>query len=75
MVNKVINIANIREMIEDVIKLEIDENDNNNNNLSVIPNYYPFPTPITESSNIKLVELLKKYNKWEQIQSMQSQIS
>ena len=70
-VDKVIGIANIRESIEDVIKMEIE---NNNENQSIIPNYYPFPTPVNQQNNAKVVELLKKYNKWEDIDKMQRDI-
>eukprot|EP01083_Nonionella_stella_P017025 47539_1 len=70
-VDKVIQIADIRETIEDVIKLEVDKN---SDTVSIIPHYYPFPTPLTRKANAKLVDLLKQYNKWDHIESMQKDV-
>ena len=70
-VNAVIGIAEVREAIEEIIKTEIEKN---SDDTSIIPNYYPFSTPLTEENNLALVELLKKYNRWEHIQSLQNDI-
>ena len=70
-VDKVIGIADVRETIEEVIKMEIE---NNGDNTSIIPNYYPFPTPTNQGNHNKLVELLKKYKKWDEVQAMQNDI-
>ena len=72
-INKVIGIADIRENIEEVIKMETEGKDHHTLQ-EIIPNYYPFLTPMNSGNHPKLVKLLKKYKKWEEITAMQNEI-
>ena len=65
MAEKCIDIAILREKIEDIIKLE------SKNNPNIPQECYPFTTPIKDESSI-IAQLLMKYNIWDEILELQN---